>query len=97
MVTASEGPVASPGWAARRAMGVVRLYQWVPASKPSPCRYVPSCSNYALDAFEIHGFFRGLWLTTRRLGRCHPWGGQGWDPVPCAHTGSHPVPESDAR
>ncbi len=48
----------------------------------SPCRYEPSCSNYALEALEVHGFFKGSWLSIRRLGRCHPWGGHGWDPVP---------------
>lgn len=60
----------------------VRAYQRVRAGRPSPCRYVPSCSTYALEALEVHGAGRGLWLTTRRLCRCHPWGGHGWDPVP---------------
>ena len=60
----------------------VRGYQFVMAGRPSPCRYVPSCSNYALDAVEMHGTLRGGWLTLRRLLRCHPWGGHGWDPVP---------------
>jgi len=67
---------------ARLAFGAVRLYQRVTAGRPSPCRYVPTCSSYALDAYEQHGFLRGSWLTTRRLCRCHPWGGHGWDPVP---------------
>lgn len=61
---------------------LVRAYQRVRAGRPSPCRYVPSCSNYALEALETHGAVRGTWLATRRLCRCHPWGGQGWDPVP---------------
>jgi uncharacterized protein len=60
----------------------VRLYQKVTAWRPSPCRFVPSCSNYALDALERHGAVRGSALTVRRLARCHPWGGHGWDPVP---------------
>ncbi len=71
-----------PGLAARAALGAVRGYQYVSAGRPSPCRYDPTCSSYALEALEKHGFFRGLWLTARRLGRCHPWGGHGWDPVP---------------
>ena len=61
------------------------LYAGVPslsAGRPSPCRYDPTCSTYALEALERHGALRGSWLTVRRLGRCHPWGGQGWDPVP---------------
>jgi putative membrane protein insertion efficiency factor len=75
----------SMGIAARGAHGLVRVYQRVTVNRPSPCRYVPTCSTYALDALELHGFFRGLWLTTRRIARCHPWGGQGLDPVPAPH------------
>ena len=48
----------------------------------SGCRFQPTCSAYFLEALERHGFFRGMWLGLRRLGRCHPWGGQGHDPVP---------------
>lgn len=61
---------------------LVRGYQLVTSSRPSPCRYDPSCSNYALEALDRHGALRGGWLTVRRLARCHPWGGHGWDPVP---------------
>jgi uncharacterized protein len=68
--------------AARALHGCVRLYQRVTAGRPSPCRYVPTCSNYALDALEAHGAVRGSALAVRRLFRCHPWGGHGWDPVP---------------
>jgi putative membrane protein insertion efficiency factor len=46
------------------------------------CRFEPSCSAYALEAVETYGAFRGSWLTLRRLVRCHPWGGSGYDPVP---------------
>jgi putative membrane protein insertion efficiency factor len=67
---------------ARVAHAGVRAYQWAFAGRLSPCRYVPSCSSYALEALEVHGFVRGSWLSIRRLGRCHPWGGHGWDPVP---------------
>lgn len=65
-----------PAWLA------VRAYQVASASRPSVCRYVPSCSNYALEALETHGALRGGWLALRRLGRCHPWAPTGWDPVP---------------
>lgn len=46
------------------------------------CRFQPTCSTYALDALRLHGGVRGGWLAARRLCRCHPWGGSGFDPVP---------------
>lgn len=61
---------------------LVRVYRRLTAGRPSPCRFDPTCSAYALEALEQHGALRGSWLVFRRLGRCHPWGGQGWDPVP---------------
>ena len=57
-------------------------YRRLTAGRPSPCRYDPSCSGYALEALEQHGAARGSWLAIRRIVRCHPWGGHGWDPVP---------------
>jgi putative membrane protein insertion efficiency factor len=48
----------------------------------SGCRFEPTCSVYFLEALETHGVLRGTWLGVRRLGRCHPWGGRGHDPVP---------------
>ncbi len=61
---------------------LVRMYRRLAAGRISPCRFDPSCSSYALEALECHGARRGSWLTIRRLARCHPWGGMGWDPVP---------------
>lgn len=52
------------------------------------CRFQPTCSAYALEALERHGAFKGAWLTLRRLGRCHPWGHSGYDPVPGSDTAS---------
>jgi putative membrane protein insertion efficiency factor len=46
------------------------------------CRYEPTCSQYALEALREHGAFHGSWLAAKRIGRCHPWGGHGYDPVP---------------
>lgn len=67
----------------------VRVYQlaispWLPVS----CRYQPTCSEYALEALRQWGLARGMGLALRRIGRCHPWGGHGYDPVPargCGH------------
>ena len=70
------GPVA------RALHALVRAYRAIFAGRVSPCRYLPTCSVYALEALEVHGAVGGLWLTVRRLARCHPWGGHGIDPVP---------------
>jgi putative membrane protein insertion efficiency factor len=61
----------------------VRIYQLVISPVlPTSCRYTPSCSQYAIEAFQTHGLFKGWWLTLKRIGRCQPWGGSGHDPVP---------------
>lgn len=73
-----------PGVAVRMARGAIRVYQRSRVGRPSPCRYQPTCSAYAIEALEVHGLFRGLVLAARRIGRCHPWGGHGPDPVPPA-------------
>lgn len=66
-------------WLLDKAIGA---YQVVFASRPSPCRHIPSCSVYGREAVQTHGGIRGSWLILRRLGRCHPWGTEGFDPVP---------------
>ena len=66
----------------RALIVMIRAYQGARAGRPSPCRYWPSCSEYAIEAIERFGAGRGTWLAARRLGRCHPWGGKGVDPVP---------------
>ena len=59
----------------------------VAAFRTSPCRYLPTCSEYARVAIEAYGPWRGGWLGVRRLARCHPWGGHGFDPVPGVEAG----------
>lgn len=62
---------------------LIRIYQWVISPIIGPkCRYQPTCSHYAVEALKKHGPFKGFWLALRRIARCHPWGGSGWDPVP---------------
>ena len=69
--------------AARLLAVAVHLYRF--ALRPllsASCRFTPSCSDYALEALARHGAARGAWLAGRRISRCHPWGGFGYDPVP---------------
>ncbi|MBR4964025.1 MAG: membrane protein insertion efficiency factor YidD [Alistipes sp.] len=62
---------------------LVRFYQvCLSPLKPPSCRFTPTCSQYAIEALRKHGPIKGLYLTARRLLRCHPWGGSGYDPVP---------------
>ena len=61
----------------------IRFYQRaISPFMPASCRFTPTCSQYAVEALRKHGPLRGLWLSLRRLLRCHPWGGSGYDPVP---------------
>ena len=69
-------------WPVRMAVALVKAYQGAASGRVSPCRFYPSCSNYAVEAFTVHGFWRGLALTARRLLRCRPFGSHGVDLVP---------------
>ena len=69
--------------ARRVAIRLVRGYQLLLSPLlGNSCRFQPTCSRYCIEAIERHGVWRGCWLTLRRIGRCHPWGGSGYDPVP---------------
>ena len=74
----------------RWMISMVHGYQLARSGRPTGCRYLPTCSEYAVEAIGEHGPLRGSALTARRLARCHPWGGHGIDPVPdrrnpCTH------------
>lgn len=61
----------------------IRFYRrFISPMLPPACRYTPTCSQYAIEALQKHGPLKGLYLAVRRLLRCHPWGGSGYDPVP---------------
>ena len=67
----------------RILIGAIRVYQiGVSPWTPDACRFTPTCSAYAIEAIRTHGAARGGWLTVKRMGRCHPWGGFGLDLVP---------------
>lgn len=64
-------------------IALIRLYQLVISPILGPkCRFTPTCSQYALEAIKKYGVFKGIWLAAKRIARCHPWGGHGYDPVP---------------
>jgi putative membrane protein insertion efficiency factor len=64
-------------------MALIRGYQYLLSPLlPNSCRFVPTCSQYGVEALKKHGPAKGFWLTSKRIFRCHPWGGSGYDPVP---------------
>ena len=74
-------------------IGLVKLYRvtlspWLGMN----CRFQPTCSEYAIEALKKHGIFKGSWLAAKRIGRCHPWGGSGYDPVPGDGHDDHDAP-----
>jgi len=70
----------------------IHAYRWtLKAFFGWHCRHVPTCSEYALEAIDKNGAWRGLWLSLARLARCHPWGTHGYDPVPDVRGEFHPL------
>ncbi|MDC7996069.1 membrane protein insertion efficiency factor YidD [Altibacter sp. HG106] len=73
-------------------IGLIKLYQELLSPiLPSTCRYQPTCSHYGIEALRMHGLIKGSRLMLRRITRCHPWGGSGYDPVPPASEKEPPV------
>ncbi|MDR2962091.1 MAG: membrane protein insertion efficiency factor YidD [Bacteroidales bacterium] len=68
---------------ARLAILPIRVYQIVISPwLPNACRFTPTCSQYGIEALQKHGLLKASYLLAKRLARCHPWGGSGYDPVP---------------
>lgn len=64
-------------------LAIIKLYQlMISPLTPATCRFEPTCSHYAKEALKVHGLFKGTWLAIKRIGKCHPWGSEGYDPVP---------------
>lgn len=82
---------------AKPLLGLVWLYRYtISPLLGEPCRFQPSCSEYAVDALRRYGGFKGGWLMLKRIARCHPWGGSGYDPVPGSEPDSDPEAGADA-
>lgn len=65
----------------RILISVIRLYQKIPGPWHSACRHIPTCSNYAIEAIDTYGSFKGSIMAIKRIFRCNPWGTSGYDPV----------------
>ena len=62
---------------------LIRAYQLIISPLlGSNCRFMPTCSEYAMESLRSHGLIKGIYLTVKRIGKCHPWGGHGYDPLP---------------
>jgi uncharacterized protein len=80
----AQGTAATrgPSLLARPLLLLVHLYRATAIVRTPRCRFLPTCSTYAVEALRTHGALRGTWLAIRRVGRCHPWNLGGFDPVP---------------
>jgi len=82
-VTAQGSGRTPARWAVRLVSLPIVVYRYLVSPLIGPCcRFLPTCSDYALEAVATHGVLRGGWLAVCRFARCHPWGGDGYDPVP---------------
>ncbi len=77
-----EPAFVEQGPTARAITWCIGLYRTWSSTRPGRCRYLPTCSQYTVEAIEMHGTARGCWLAIKRIGRCNPFGSHGYDPVP---------------
>lgn len=78
-----SAPAGAPGRLVRAVIGAIEMYRhMISPLRPASCRFMPTCSQYAVDALTHHGLLRGGWLAVKRLGKCGPWHHGGWDPIP---------------
>lgn len=63
-------------------IGIIKIYKLIPGPWHDACRFTPTCSDYSIDAIKRFGALKGSWLSIKRIIRCNPWGGKGYDPVP---------------
>ena len=63
-------------------VGMIKIYQLIPGPWHNMCKFIPTCSNYAIESYQTYGFFKGTYLTIKRLLKCGPWSKPGYDPVP---------------
>ena len=80
--TEGEPAEERPSLLARLVLALLAIYQATAALRSPRCRFLPTCSGYAVQAVRTHGALRGTFLAARRIGRCHPWNPGGFDPVP---------------
>ena len=64
-------------------ISIIKLYQKIPGNFHNSCRFIPTCSNYAIEAIDNYGVFKGCFMAIKRILRCNPWGKSGYDPVRC--------------
>lgn len=83
MENSNQKKKTKTSWWVLPFVGLIKIYQYlISPLLPASCRFHPTCSHYSLEALQKHGLFKGGKLAVKRISKCHPWGGSGYDPVP---------------